>query len=230
MTVEISTPPVVVISPTGTQGPRGNSVLSGAGVPAPTIGVDGDWYINNANPALLVIYGPKAAGAWGTGQPIGGTGGGGATPVRTATMRVTDDNLSGLPSAPTWAVVATSAGTPLQCSIPAVAGDRIKVFGNFMRSGSHFHDWVMLDTAGAIAQYAASGTGSPLSEGNPSLYPSFSFSYATAGDMFTAGSGNLSAGLVTVGLAHQGTGAGIVYAHPVYPFKLRLENIGPEPA
>jgi hypothetical protein len=150
--------------------------------------------------------------------------------IKTASARITDDNLGGLPSAAAWTIAQTSANTKLQRSIAAAAGDRIKVYGNFMRSGSHFLDWVLLDNTGAIALYAASGTSSPLAEGNPVLYPSLSFSYAPAAEMFTVAAGHISGGLITVALAHQGTGSGLVYAHTTYPFRLRLENIGAEPS
>ena len=178
-----------------------------------------------------------AAGAWwlctagGTpGTWTGGTGGGDGSTIRTAAARITDDDLSGLPSAASWTVAQTSAGTKLQASIAAAAGDRIRVCANFMYIGAHFLDWTLLDSAGAIAEYAASGTGSPLSEGNPTMYPSLSFSKLTAGDMFTVSSGHLNAGQATIALSHQGTSSGTVYAHATYPWRLRLENIGPEPS
>lgn len=154
-------------------------------------------------------------------------------PQHTTQVRIADDNLSGLSSAPTWTVVVTSAETPLQCSIAAEAGDRIELDGNFMYSGAHFLDWALLASDGSIAAYASqdpANPGVPLAEGNPTMYPSVSFSKATATDTFTVGPGNLNAGLVTVALAHQGMSAGTVYAHPLYPWKLRLKNIGPEPA
>lgn len=158
------------------------------------------------------------------------SGGGGGSSIVTRSVRVTDDNLSGLPSAASWTVAQTSGGTKLQCSIPAAAGDRIKVHAGFMRSGSHFLDWVLLDNTGAISVYAGTVTSSPLPEGDPDLYPSLSFGFMEMVEMFTVGAGHILSGNVTVGLAHQGTGAGIVYAHTSYPFRLRLENIGPEPA
>lgn len=100
-----------------------------------------------------------------------------------------------------------------------------------MRVGSRFLDWVLLDSGGSPAIYAASGTSSPLSEGNPILYPSLSFSYVTSPDVFTIASGHVDgSGNITVALSNQGTGSGVVYAHPTYPFKLRLENIGTEPS
>lgn len=52
----------VIISTAGTSGPRGNSILSGVGAPANTIGFDGDFYLNTND--LNQIYGPKANGIW----------------------------------------------------------------------------------------------------------------------------------------------------------------------
>ncbi|WP_327376212.1 hypothetical protein OG393_21035 [Streptomyces sp. NBC_01216] len=156
---------------------------------------------------------------------------GGGSSITTASVRITDDNLSGLPSTTPWAIVQTSAGTQLKASIAAAAGDRIKVYGRFMYAGAHFLDWVLLDSAGSIAEYAASETSSPLAEGNPAMYPSTAFSKATSGEMFTVGAGHIDgSGNTTIALAHSGTSAGTVYAHTLYPWRLRLENIGPEPA
>ena len=157
----------------------------------------------------------------------------GGSSVRTATVRVTDDNLSGLPAAAAWTVVQTSAATQLKASIAAATGDRIRVYGAFMHIGAHFLDWTLLDNVGAIALYATTNTAVAPAEGNPTMYPSGSFLRAGSPDMFTVAAGHIAAGMVTVALAHQGAGTGsgnIVYAHPTYPFRLRLENIGPEPA
>ena len=38
-----------------------NTILSGAGVPAKTLGINGDFYIDTKN---LNLYGPKTKGAW----------------------------------------------------------------------------------------------------------------------------------------------------------------------
>jgi hypothetical protein len=202
--------------PTGTQGPKGDT---GAQGPAGPAGADG-------------AQGPQGpAGATGPQGPQGNPGPPGpGSPIKTVTARITDDNLSGLPSAASWTVVQTSAGTPLQCSIAAVAGDRIKLYGAFMYQGAHYLDWALLASDGSIALYAASGTSSPLSEGNPTMYPSTSFSRMSTGDMVTVGAGHINNGMITIALAHQGTAAGTVYAHPVYPWRLRLENVGPEPS
>lgn len=157
--------------------------------------------------------------------------GGGSSPA-TRKARIADDNFSGLPDAAAWTVVRTSAGTPLQCSIPAAAGDRIEYAPNFAyQSSTHFLDFVLLDSAGGPAVYASSGTSTPLSEGNILYYPSTSISHATSADDFTVGPGHIDgSGNVTIALAYVGTGAGKVYAYSLYPFKLRLKNIGPQPS
>ncbi|MER6778486.1 MULTISPECIES: hypothetical protein [unclassified Streptomyces] len=79
----------VIVASSGTSGPRGNSVLNGSGAPSAGTGIDGDWYIDNSNVTALVIYGPKTAGAWGSGQALGAGG---------ALLRT--NNLSDLNSAP----------------------------------------------------------------------------------------------------------------------------------
>ncbi|GAA3267780.1 hypothetical protein GCM10010493_49980 [Streptomyces lavendulae subsp. grasserius] len=101
----------VIVSSAGTSGPRGNSILTGSGAPSASLGIDGDWYINNAAPAALVIYGPKTSGAWGSGQPISGGGGGAVLSVNNLTGAVvlTPTNL-GLGNAATRAV-GTTTGT-----------------------------------------------------------------------------------------------------------------------
>ncbi|MFF4644977.1 hypothetical protein [Streptomyces sp. NPDC001389] len=104
----------VIVSSSGTSGPRGNSILTGAGAPAAGTGIDGDWYIDNATPSALVIYGPKAAGAWGSGQPISG-GGGGAPALLAA------NNLSDLAS-PSTARTNLGLGTSAVASIGTGAG------------------------------------------------------------------------------------------------------------
>jgi hypothetical protein len=66
--------PDVIISPTGVQGPRGNTVLSGARAPQASDGIDGDFWADTTNyPTSAVLYGPKASGAWpGSGITFGG--------------------------------------------------------------------------------------------------------------------------------------------------------------
>jgi lysophospholipase L1-like esterase len=121
-------------------------------------------------------------------------------------------------------------GTQLKCSILAQPDDRIQVHLGMLYSGSRYLDLVLLSSAGAIAQYASSGTASPLTEGNPEFYPSTSFNKASSGTIFTVTAAHLSNGFATIALANQGTGAGRVYAFPNYPWRMTLTNLGPAPA
>jgi hypothetical protein len=47
---------------TGVPGAAGKTVLNGPGAPDPTVGSDGDFYINTS---ANTIYGPKSTGSWG---------------------------------------------------------------------------------------------------------------------------------------------------------------------
>ena len=92
--VTLALPPTVVIAPTGVQGVRGNTVLSGSGAPAAGVGINGDYYIDvAAYPTTVTLYGPKSGGAWpGSGVTIGGGGG-------TAGALLAINNLSDVQSA-----------------------------------------------------------------------------------------------------------------------------------
>jgi hypothetical protein len=158
---------------------------------------------------------------------------GGSTGDRTAKIRVIDDNLTGLTAAASYAVIHTSGGTSLKCPIAAVAGDRLEVSERFMRKGSHFLDLVLVGAAEEILFYGTTESAVAPIEGDPAMYPSPAFQYQTGTSEFVVQPGHIVGGLVTVALAHQGPAAGnanIVYAHPSYPFRLRVKNIGPQPA
>lgn len=58
----------VIISQTGPQGPRGNTVLNGSGEPNIYLGELGDFYINTDIPE---IYGPKTVSGWGDPTNLG---------------------------------------------------------------------------------------------------------------------------------------------------------------
>jgi len=78
----------------GTNGTNGNTVLHGTSNPSNFIGVNGDFYINSAT---IAIFGPKAAGVWGTGftlvGPIGpGVPDGGTTAQALKKIDNTDQN------------------------------------------------------------------------------------------------------------------------------------------
>ena len=65
------------VGPQGIQGPAGNTILYGiATPPPPTLGANGDFYINTAT---NFIYGPKDAGTWPAGKSIVGAAGSNGT-------------------------------------------------------------------------------------------------------------------------------------------------------
>ncbi|MBS2008248.1 MAG: hypothetical protein JST01_14465 [Cyanobacteria bacterium SZAS TMP-1] len=80
----------------GTNGTNGNTVLSGTGAPSGGTGVNGDYYIDTV---ALKIYGPKTAGAWGSGTNIQGpTGATGPAGPGTITDVVVNGVSTGLTS------------------------------------------------------------------------------------------------------------------------------------
>ena len=64
----------------GSTGAAGNTILSGNGGPPSSLGVNGDYYLDRAS-ADYLMYGPKTAGAWGTGFALKGSGAGPAGPT-----------------------------------------------------------------------------------------------------------------------------------------------------
>lgn len=54
----------VTIQTAGTTGPRGNGWLNGTGTPSDTLGLDGDFYLDQTNPNAPTYYGPKTDGTW----------------------------------------------------------------------------------------------------------------------------------------------------------------------
>lgn len=169
---------------------------------------------------------PGTAGTAGAAGPQGAMGASG-TVITMAQANITDGTVTDLPSSTPWVIVQTSAGTPLQCSIPAAVGDRIDVDLGMMYNGGHFLDIALLTSAGAISIYGSSNTGSPLSEGAPWLYPSVSFSKIMS-EMFVVQAGHIDgSGNITIALVHSGTSTGRVYANSAYPWGMRLWNFGP---
>ncbi|MGW0468330.1 SGNH/GDSL hydrolase family protein [Streptomyces sp. NPDC003027] len=70
---------------TGPAGADGRTILSGTSDPAAGTGDNGDFYINTST---WFIFGPKAAGAWGSGTALAGGGGGAVSSVNTKTGAV----------------------------------------------------------------------------------------------------------------------------------------------
>jgi hypothetical protein len=126
-----------------------------------------------------------------------------------------------------WAIVDQSGGADFDIDVTAVAGDYVEVSVHAMRAhnSTGFLDLAVV-AAGAIVRYLSTGTSTPLSEGDPALYPAVSF-HTLAGPIgFVVQSGDLSGGTVTVALVTKAAGTGVVYASTSYPWKWRLMNHG----
>ena len=61
-----------ITGPTGNTGANGKTVLTTSGAPSAGVGTDGDFAYD---PAAMIMYGPKTAGAWGSGTILKGTAG-----------------------------------------------------------------------------------------------------------------------------------------------------------
>jgi hypothetical protein len=201
---------------------------------------DGEYVLTPGPPGPAGPTGATgAAGAQGPAGPTGpagpqgepGTGGGGA--IRTAEARIIAGDVT-LGTVPTWTVITTAGGTiPLQVSIPAAVGDRVRLTARFMRSTpGQYLDGVLLTGGGSIALFAGSGSGTPLPEGNPMYYPQAgSFPGAVGPMQFIVQAGHLDGtGHVRLALASQGSAAQTIFASATYPCILLGENWGPEPS
>lgn len=93
----------VTVATAGIQGVPGTAVRHGVGAPSAGLGINGDFYVDVTVPTALVMYGPKASGAWGSGVPLGGGGSG---------VQIGGD-LSGTNNSPTVTSTHLSAALPI---------------------------------------------------------------------------------------------------------------------
>jgi len=124
-----------------------------------------------------------------------------------------------------WEVLNQTTGDPLQISIQAAEGDYIDVSVRGMRghNTSGYLDLAVV-VSGSIVRYLSSGTGTPLLEGDPALYPAAAFHTIPGPRGFVVGLGDLDGGMVTVAVAVRGAGSGVLYASASYPWYWRLMN------
>lgn len=107
-----------VIDPTqysDIRGPRGYSVLSGTTAPSAGTGEDGDHYYDRV---AKVMYGPKTAGAWGSGTSLAGPAGPAGSPGTAATVTVGAVTTGAAGSSAAVSNSGTSTAATLNFTIP----------------------------------------------------------------------------------------------------------------
>jgi hypothetical protein len=183
------------------------------------VGIDG---------TVLTADASQPAGfKWAAATGGSGSASGSGTGVTTQQVYLTVENVALPNTSGGWQVVRSSSGTgsvPLQAQIAASVGDKVIVTADFMRSAANqYLDWAIL-ASGSPDIYAATGTSTPATEGNPAYYPqNASFPGSPGSWQFTVAAQHISGGVVTIALVTKGTGTGTVYASATYPMTILLE-------
>lgn len=154
----------------------GAGILSGSDVPSPSLGANGDFYIDITNHAF---YGPKTAGAWGSGTSmigptgstgaIGATGAAGATGSTGATGAAGADGAAGVNAFGTPMSRTLSLATAYQASDtskPAMVTVNLTSTANFSLSGGTTNSAdIVIGSTNAVA----SGTGTVVGKYSNSI-------------------------------------------------------------
>ncbi|HEU5108614.1 MAG TPA: hypothetical protein VFT95_08670 [Micromonosporaceae bacterium] len=157
-----------------------------------------------------------------------GGGGGGSAPTFARAYRTSGDISPGNDAS--FTVVAG-----LSLSIAAVEGDNVELqIGCLINPGTNVDFWdPCVVVSGSAVRYASTGTGTPSSEGDPTMYPAPQNFRSMSGVTFslTVASGDLDGANVVFGIAHVGPGstgspAGKIYANTTQTFRWRAVNYG----
>lgn len=160
-----------------------------------------------------------------TGMRWAAASGGGSVPVFARAYITSGDFAPG--NDPAFTPLAG-----LSLSIPAVSGDNVELAIRCMiRPGatSDFYDPCIL-VSGAAVRYASTGTGTPSTEGDVSMYPAPNNFRTLAGVTFSlvVQPGDLDGGNVVFGVAHIGPADNTtrIYANTTHTFFWRAVNYG----
>lgn len=113
----------VVIGASGPQGPAGNSILTGNGVPSSIVGLVGDLYIDVDGG---LFYGPKTESGWGTGVVLGNG------------LQLADIAYTHLQTSPaqTWTITHPLQFVPNIIVVSLVSGIQQEVIGDYEYNGN----------------------------------------------------------------------------------------------
>jgi hypothetical protein len=151
-----ATGPQGVAGPQGQAGPVGSRIYSGAGAPADTLGLPGDYYIDDQASAL---YGPKTVSGWGTAISLKGAPGVPGSQILSGTVLPQDslgnvgdyyfnrmtDSLYGPKSGSGW-------GTAV--SLRGAAGTANVIYYNWV--GFKYNNWGAFDATTGLLPYPIS--------------------------------------------------------------------------
>jgi hypothetical protein len=155
----------------GSPGPAGSSIRSGLGAPADTLGLIGDFYIDER---AVDLYGPKTASGWGASTPlIGPAGANGANGVNgTAGSQIlsgiippaaitgvagdyyfnrTTDSLYGPKTGSGWGTAVSLRGSPGATGAIGATGSANVIFYNW--TAFNAGGWSLYQTASNIRFY-----------------------------------------------------------------------------
>jgi hypothetical protein len=227
---------------TGTTAAAGNHAHSGVYDPAGTAATVVSTHVGLADPhtqyaleASAALTGvptaPTAAGGTNTTQiattafvtaaVAGGGGGGSALVVKRAV--VSSGNITPQNTAGAWAPLT---GGPTLV-IAAAVGDYIatELMALLMtKDAATFYDLAVLNGA-SLVRFGSSGTGTPASEGDGSLYHDTAYPRAGTAFDFVAEAGDINSGNITICFAVKSGGAGTFHAG-FYPLRWRVLNHG----
>jgi len=173
-------------------GGGGNTILSGSGAPSSALGVNGDIYLDTAATRL---YGPKTAGAWGSGVAlIGAPGANGAngTNGTAATVSVGTVTTGAAGSSATVTNTGTSSAAVLAFAIPR--GDA----GTNGTNGTNGANGTAATVAVGTVTTGAAGTSAIITNAGTSSAAIFNFTIPR-GDTGAGGGG--SGTVTSVGLS-----------------------------
>lgn len=134
----------------------------------------------------------------------------------------TAGNLAVVSTAGVWTAVDTNT----DIVIPAAAGDRLAIWGNFLTDANTNLNGLDVGTvvSGAVVNYVSSGTGTPLVEGLNAFYPHGNTFQVNQPAVYDVQAGDVSGGNVRLRLFYLASGAANIYASAAHPLAWTVAN------